>query len=210
MSDKEDPRVLRSRAQALDAARRVFLADGYHATSLEHVAAEAGLAKRTLYNLYVDKDALFRETILSAIGTADEFARSLADAVRRVEDVSRELPEIGVRLAEATLLGPAVPLRRLLVMESGRFPDLVSEYRSRAPEAVISALAALFADMASAGHLEIDDPTLAAEHFAFLVMGADLDRGTFTGEHPPRGRVRKHALLGAEAFLRAYLPAERR
>ena len=202
MSD--DPRTIRSRAKAIEAARRVFLEAGYQGTSLERVAAEAGIAKRTIYNLYADKEALFRDTILSAIDVADGFARSLATAVGRVEDPATELPDIGVRLAEATLLGPAIPLRRLLIMESNRFPDLVTEYRTRAPDAVIAALAKLFREMADSGQLAIDDPRIAAEHFAFLVMGSELDRGTFTGVHPSARSVRTRAREGANAFLRAY------
>ena len=205
MTVSEDPRSVRSRSLVIDAARRVFLQDGYRGTTLERVAEEAGIAKRTIYNLYADKDALFRTTILSAIDIADEFAQSLATEVRQVEDPAIQLPIIGVRLAESTLLGPAVPLRHLLVMESSRFPDLVAEYRARAPEAVMKALADLFSAMSASGVLHTRDTRIAAEHFAFLVMGADLDRGTFTGEHPPRARVRARAREGVNVFLRAYL-----
>jgi TetR/AcrR family transcriptional regulator, mexJK operon transcriptional repressor len=210
MSDSdEDPRVRRSRERVLDAARRVFLDDGYHGATLERVAAEAGIAKRTIYNLYADKDALFRATALSAISIADAFAASLAEDVRRIEATVDELPRIARRLAEATLLGPALPLRRLVVRESHRFAELVGEYRSRAPEAVLDALADLFALMAEAGALRAADPRVTAEHFAFLVMGADLDRGTFTGEAPSRSRVRARADAGSAAFVRAYAPGGR-
>jgi TetR/AcrR family transcriptional repressor of mexJK operon len=203
----EDPRVIRSRTLALEAARRVFLDAGYHGATLERVAAEAGLAKRTIYNLYADKDTLFRETILSAIATADGFTASLTAELRTSRDSARDLPEIAVHLAKATLLGPALALRRLVIMESIRFPELVAEYRAGAPEAVMGALADLFTRMSADSLLRPCDPRLAAEHFAFLVMGADLDRGTFTGEHPSPSRVRDHALAGAAAFLRAYAPA---
>ena len=200
----EDPRIVRSRALVLQAARAVFLDAGYHGATLERVAAEAGLAKRTIYNLYADKDTLYRETILSAIAIAEGFTASLTSELGNVTDATRELPDIGVRLAEATLLGPALPLRRLVIMESIRFPELVSEYRAGAPEAVMRALADLLRRMSNNGLLRDCDPQIAAEHFAFLVMGADLDRGTFTALHPSAARVRHRARTGAETFLRAY------
>ncbi|MDO7880900.1 TetR/AcrR family transcriptional regulator [Antiquaquibacter soli] len=203
MGEQEDPRVTRSRGRILESARTVFLREGYLGTTLDQVAVESGVAKRTIYNLYADKDDLFRATILSAIEIADRFAASIAADVVEVDSVE-DLPSIAERLAEATLLGPALPLRRLLVMESRRFPDLVSEYRRRAPEAVMSALSELFRRAGRAGSLDIRDPRLAAEHFAFLIMGADLDRGMFTGQHPPRTAVTALARDGAEAFLRAY------
>lgn len=202
----QDPRITRSRALILEASRRVFLEDGYQAATVERVADAAGVAKRTIYNLYDDKDALFRATILSAIEIADAFAASLAADVRGTEASIEHLVDIGPRLAEATLLGPALPLRRLLVMESHRFPDLVTEYRTRAPEAVMAALADLFETMMHVGALRTADPKLAAEHFAFLVMGADLDRSIFTGEPPSRARARFRAKAGAEAFMLAYAP----
>jgi hypothetical protein len=43
-----------------------------------------------------------------------------------------------------------------------------------------------------------------SEHFAFLVMGADLDRGMFAPQSMTAARIRKRALAGAEAFLHAY------
>jgi TetR/AcrR family transcriptional repressor of mexJK operon len=201
---REDPRAVRSRQLILEAARRVFLAEGYQAATVEQVAAEAGIAKRTIYNLYIDKESLFRATIFTAIAIAEGFAAGLADEVRRSGATAADLVPIGRRLAEATLLGPALPLRRLLIMESTRFPELVAEYRARAPEAVMHALADLFADMTTTGILHASDPRLAAEHFAFLVMGADLDRGTFTGSVPSRTAVRARAAAGAEAFAAAY------
>lgn len=84
--------------------------------------------------------------------------------------------------------------------------DLVDRYRAGAPEAVMTALSDAFARMTEDGHLHPCDPRVAAEHFAFLVMGADLDRGTFTGERALAARVRERALLGANAFLRANAP----
>jgi TetR/AcrR family transcriptional repressor of mexJK operon len=89
-------------------------------------------------------------------------------------------------------------------MESGAFPDLAAEYRERAPEAVVRALAQLFTQLAARGDLSPGDPVLTAEHFAFLVMGADLDRGMFAPLHLAAGEIRRRALAGVDAFLRAY------
>ena len=203
----EDPRITRSRALILDAATVVFLQRGYTATTVDDVATAAGVAKRTIYNLYVDKDQLFRATILRSLAIADGFSASLAEEVRGVADPRSELPGVATRLARAVLCGPVLPLRRLLVMESNRFPDLAAEYRDHAPEAVLRALADLFGDLAADGHLLVEDPVLAAEHFAFLVMGADLDRGMFTPAPFDPAVVAERAAAGVAAFLRAYATA---
>ncbi|HEY3408236.1 MAG TPA: TetR/AcrR family transcriptional regulator [Propionicimonas sp.] len=209
MVDAEDPRVTRSRALILDAAARVFLAEGYTAATVDLVAQSAGVAKRTIYNLYVDKAALFRATILRSIDIADAFTSSLVNDVRTVVDPVAELPRIGARLAEAVLTQSVLPLRRLLVMESRSFPDLAAEYRERAPDAVLRALAGLFADLGRAGRLVIGDPVVAAEHFAFLVIGADLDRGMFGPQEPNVDEMHTRSAAGVAVFLRAYLPDDR-
>jgi len=200
----EDPRITRSRALILDAATSIFLARGYTTATVDDVAVAAGVAKRTIYNLYTDKDQLFRATILRSISVADRFSASLAKDVRGVADPRTELPAIATRLAAAVLAGPVLPLRRLLVMESNRFPDLVAEYRERAPEAVMGALAELFGALAASGHLVLDDPVLAAEHFAFLVLGADLDRRMFAPTAPAPDTIEHRAVAGVATFLRAY------
>ena len=73
------------------------------------------------------------------------------------------------------------------------------------PNASGMRFAAAFAAAAERGLLAVPDPELAAEHFAFLVMGADLDRGMFTGsvERTPE-EIRARAEAGARVFLRAY------
>jgi len=209
MVDAEDPRVTRSRALILDAATVVFLAEGYTAATVDQVAHSAGVAKRTIYNLYVDKAALFRATILRSIDIADAFTSTLVNDVRTVVDPVAELPRIGARLADAVLRQSVLPLRRLLVMESRGFPDLAAEYRERAPDAVLRALTELFADLGRAGHLVVGDPVVAAEHFAFLVIGADLDRGMFGRHEPDADAIRARSAAGVAAFLRAYAPDDR-
>lgn len=205
--EHEDPRTVRSRGLILDAAAAVFLERGFVDATVDQVAETAGVAKRTIYNLYGDKDELFRATILRSIATADRFSASLVEevaAIAEARDVGQALGQIAVRLAESVLIGPVLPLRRLLASESRRFPELAADYRDRAPEAVMRALARLFAELAERGLLRAASPRLAAEHFAFLIMGADLDRGMFEPTPPSRRRVRASARAGAEAFLRAY------
>jgi TetR/AcrR family transcriptional repressor of mexJK operon len=202
----EDPRVARSRARALDAAAAVFLERGYAGTTMQAVAERADLAKRTLYNLYEDKDALFRATMHRSIATAEQFTASLARDTDAVTNPHDELPEIGIRLAEIVVTTRVLGLRRLMLMESERFPDLAAEYRRRAPDAVLVALARMFNSLIRAGSIRSGDPVITAEHFAFLVMGSDLDRGTFTGRVVSRTRAQRRARAGVDAFLRAYAP----
>jgi AcrR family transcriptional regulator len=51
--------VPRRNEHLLDIATEVFVRQGYNATTLDRIAAEAGVAKRTIYARYTDKQALF-------------------------------------------------------------------------------------------------------------------------------------------------------
>ena len=62
------------------AALRLFLRDGYERTSVDAIAAEAGVSKRTIYNRYTDKENLFRSVLQDMFtGSMAAFAR-MADA----------------------------------------------------------------------------------------------------------------------------------
>jgi TetR/AcrR family transcriptional repressor of mexJK operon len=198
-----DRRIARSRVAILAGAATIFLRDGYDRASVDDIAREAGVAKRTVYNVFADKEALFRDTVGVAIGIAEKFSAETAAATGAIREVADIVP-MSRRLASAVLRGPVLPLRRLLVSETRRFPDLAAEYRRRAPETVLAALAGALRDLASAGELRIEDPDLAAEHLAFLIMGADMDRGMFGDEPPSEARTRRRAEAGAAAFIRAY------
>src|SRR5262245_55358190 len=53
----------RRRRRILDSAQRTFLRDGFHATTMERVAEDAGVSKQTLYNYFADKQDLFASLI---------------------------------------------------------------------------------------------------------------------------------------------------
>ena len=201
----EDPRIARSRAAILQAATACFLEHGYDGVTLEEVARSAGVVKRTVYNVVGDKQTLFRQVLREALEQAEGFSRqvvaSLGDG-----DAAEDLRQLGQLHAQAVLGGRIVPLRRLLIREATRFPDLARDYYARAPRLVIAAIADALERYAARGQLRIIDSERAAEQFAFLVLGASLDEALFDARGRPASRelaeARAHA--GVETFLRAY------
>lgn len=203
----EDPRVARSRAAAKDAARTLFLRDGYAGTTMEEIASEAGLTKRTLYNNYADKDALFLEVVADVIAYAEGFARGLTDEIAveiTAANLRSTLDDLGRRLALAILRPEVVALRQLLIGEAREFPSLAKEYFDRAPGQVIEALSSQFERLADSGLLDVADAHRAATQFAYLVAGEPLDRAMLTGEIPSREQLVACARDGVETFLARY------
>lgn len=201
-----DPRVRRSRAAAKGAATHLFLRHGYAGATMDGVAKRAGLTKRTLYNNYADKSALFTEVVADVTAFAEKFVSELDDDYfdTVATDPSRTLGDLAQRLASAILRPPVIALRRLLISESAAFPHLAEEYYERAPGAVLNAITSGFTRLKNKGHLRIDDPRLAAEQFAYLVVGARLDRAILTGTLPSQDEVARATKAGVQTFLARY------
>jgi len=68
----------RTRAQLLRAANRLFLRDGYVATSLANIAAEAGVTKGAVYSNFESKEDLFL-AVLAELAQPDWIAPSDVD-----------------------------------------------------------------------------------------------------------------------------------
>src|SRR5271169_1283390 len=113
--------ALRLRERILVAGTELFLAEGYGSTSIEAVAARAGVSKRTFYDRFDDKSALFAAVV-----------HRIIEDIRPPPSVpllaGANLPEILQRLAglilQATLSPQAIALHRLVTGESSRFPQL--------------------------------------------------------------------------------------
>jgi hypothetical protein len=97
-------------------------------------------------------------------------------------------------------------LRRLVIGEAGRFPELGRIFYEEGPGRTIAALAAAFDRLASKGVLQLDDPLLAAEHFNWLIMSIPLNRAMLLGHDEPRSPadLDRYADTGVRAFLAAY------
>jgi TetR/AcrR family transcriptional repressor of mexJK operon len=208
----EDPRIVRSRAAVVHAARALFLSKGFAGTTMEEIAARAGLTKRTVYNNYADKDALFTQIVTEITDYAAEFARDLRAELTlgiTAANLRGTLDDLGRRLALGIVRPEVVALRRLLIGEARAFPALARRYYERAPGQVLDALAAGFEHLGRAGLLQVPDARRAAAQFAYLVAGEPLDRAMLAGTLPARRHVVASAREGVETFLARYASARR-
>src|SRR5580698_9054717 len=104
-----------------DAARHEFAANGYAATSTEAVARRAGISTKTLYRLVPNKAALFEGMI------ADRLERFLAEVnLRTVDhaDIESALSAALLACADLALDKEVVGLQRIVLQETGGFPDM--------------------------------------------------------------------------------------
>jgi TetR/AcrR family transcriptional repressor of mexJK operon len=107
---------------------------------MEEIASLAGLTKRTVYNNYRDKDALFTQIVADVIAYAEAFAGGLHEELMAwvtAANLRATLVDLGRRMALAIVRPEVVALRRLLIGEARSFPALAKEYFDRAPGQVI-------------------------------------------------------------------------
>lgn len=193
------------RTAILTAARELFLADGFDRTSVDAVAARAGVSKRTVYDYFGDKQTLLR-TVVDAVG------QSLVTTVRRIvdetltdgtraADLEDVLVAFSMRIASDMLdSAEYATLRRLVRARSGRPPGRGENPMADTPD---EALAERFAALAADGLLDVPDARLAADQFIALTFGVALDR--FGSANPAEdSRVRPLIVEGVRTFLRAY------
>lgn len=99
------PSPSRSRAQIIAASHGLFLAQGFHGTTMRQIAKQSGMALGSLYNHFTDKDDLFRAvfeaynpypTLLLVLESSQgETAADLArTAARRMVNVLSTRPDL--------------------------------------------------------------------------------------------------------------------
>jgi AcrR family transcriptional regulator len=199
-------RSARKRAAILEAATTLFLRNGYGGTSMDEIAARAAVSKQTVYKQFAGKERLFSEIVT---GTVSEVSDPVYEEVRKLEDsgdVEADLRGLARRLLERVMQPRILQLRRLVIGEAGRFPELGQVFYEQGPGRTIAALAAVFERLAERGVLQLDDPQLAAAHFNWLVMSSPLNQAMLLGQDQPLGRaeLNRHADAGVRAFLAAY------
>jgi AcrR family transcriptional regulator len=164
------------------------------------------VSKQTVYQHFGDKQRLFRELIQATVQAASD---PVYDEVRRLADRGRlenDLRDLARRLLTLVLQPTMLQLRRLVIAEARRFPELGRVFYDQGPRRTIAALADAFTALARQGQLNAPDPKLAATQFNWLVMSAPLNEAMLLGkDEPPTTReINKLADNAVRTFLAAY------
>jgi TetR/AcrR family transcriptional regulator, mexJK operon transcriptional repressor len=201
-------RTPRKRRAILAAATEAFLQHGYLGASMDEVAAKAGVSKQTVYKQFENKERLFAEIVL---GTSDQLMDGLvqayAETLDGATDAREALRALAFRLLESLTAGSVLQLRRLVIAEADRFPEVCGAWFTSGFENSLEALGVALTGLAERGLLrELADPTLAAYQFAGLVMYKPMNRAMFAGtsERPKPGELDNLADKAVDVFLAAY------
>ena len=196
------------RAAIESAALALFLRDGYARTSVDAVAREAGVSKRTVYDYYGDKQRLFLDVIARTQAGHEDHFRALLDATLPADapDLEAALVAFGRAFASGVAQTPdRNAMVRLLVAEAVHFPELLELWRAPGPQQQV--LAERLAGFAERGLLDVPDPLEAAAYLGILVTAQAQGR-TLYGTLPiADDELAGLVTSGVRVFLRAFRPA---
>jgi len=195
----------RKRGAVLDAATSLFLSKGYDGTTMDEVAALAGVSKPTLYRYFADKERLYAAIVSATTDNIDGLLRLVADELAASDDPREGLGRLASKFLTALMQPDLLRLRRLVIANAERFPEVGQGWFSDGFERVLGTLAVALQRYAAKGRLRIDDPLLAANHFAGLLLWIPLNRAMFSGScDSDPAELAGYAQAGVDAFLRGY------
>jgi len=183
-------------------ASDLFFQHGFAATSIEQIAAHAGVSKVTIYNHFGDKRALF--------GAAVELKCEQMRGVFSIEPTAKatlaeRLAAIGQAMTDFLARPEMLQFDRRIAAETENDPEIGRAFLEAGPWRMKDNFSAFLAHAHAKGELVIPDPELAAEQFVALCKGmGDLERRF--GAHVSEKDNAKRVQGAVHLFLRAYAP----
>ncbi len=199
-------RMERTRGTIVAAAADVFLRDGFLGASMDDVAATAGVSKQTVYAHYQSKEELFLAVIRGMVGTAgDQVQENVAKPAMEVT-VERFLLDSANAQLTRLMTPRLLQLRRIIIAEADRFPELGAVLHERGPTRSIDRLTTGLQHYAESGAIHAADVRAAAAHFHWLVIGAPVNDAMMLGSRaiPSAEALAAHAREAVRIFLAAY------
>jgi TetR/AcrR family transcriptional regulator, mexJK operon transcriptional repressor len=198
-------RSARKRRAIVEAAQSAFLRKGYGGTTMDEVAALAGVSKQTVYQHFAHKKSLFSDIIIGEIAAAESRTSGLVDALATTDDLERDLRRFARKHVVDVIQPEIVRLRRIVIAEAEQFPELARTWWEHGPERAHAVLAEQLRALHARGLLSVPDPTLAAQHLNWLLLSIPLHRATFdVGATFTTRELHRLADEGVRVFLAGY------
>jgi TetR/AcrR family transcriptional regulator of autoinduction and epiphytic fitness len=150
-----------SREAIVEAATGLFMDRGFGGVSMDDLAEVAGVARRTLYNQFTNKEEIFREMLLKVSG---QLERAFPPGIETEGDVAEVL-----RLIARAILGlhkqpEYLGFLRMVAADSRQFPWIADAFAA-VMNPQTERFARYLAHLTAIGILDCPNPTLAAHQF---------------------------------------------
>lgn len=202
------PKDLEKRAAILEAAKRLFPNSGFEGTSMDAIAAGAGVSKLTVYSHFTDKETLFAAAIRER---CTEQMPATLFSIDRKAPVRRQLEAIGRAFFGLITRPESIALHRLITAGTATSHKLAQLFWDSGPRLVHEDFEKFLQQEVEDGQLDIDDVPRAAGQFMALIKG-ELHARMLCGCSQPitPEEIDVHVRATVEFFLRAYAPCVER
>jgi TetR/AcrR family transcriptional repressor of mexJK operon len=197
------PKDPEKRAAILDAAKCLFVERGFEATSMDAVAAQAGVSKLTVYSHFQDKAALFVEAVKCKC--EEQLPHELFEG-RLDGHIAEQLRRIAQGFHRLVVSPESIAVHRMMAMEAARSQaDIGRLFFDAGPRRTLSEFEAFLRLANSQGALKVPDPSRAAGHFFCMLKGINhLAQVCGCAESMSETEARAHIDSVVDLFLRAY------
>ena len=158
-----------TREAILEAAVRNFLTRGYGRTSMEQVAKSAGVGRRTVFNQFESKKALFDAT-LARLWKQNPI-EDIVSHIDKTRPPEEGLTQIGTSIANFWVPEESIAFLRMMIAESNQFPELVQTFTNAGRDPARRAIASYLQELTGTGQLHVSDPVYATSQFVDLIIG---------------------------------------
>jgi len=192
------------RQAIIDVAAQTFRELGFERTSMSEICARVGGSKATLYNHFPSKEELFLQVMFQE--TEDEFEAIHACLDLTSDSVAEILIEFGRRLLRLIYSPEVLPVRRLVVAESGR-SGLGALVYEKGPKRNHAMLSEYLRVAMSQGKLRVAEAGVAAWHLIALLQAELHERFLLCTEEVLReDDIQAYTQRAIEVFMLAYGP----
>ena len=195
------PKSVEKADAILEAASLQFVTHGFDGTSMDVVAARAGVSKQTVYSHFGSKDELFVAVVR---GKVEEYGLDPGD-MPEDDDLSAGLETIGRRLLDLLLDERVLAASRLIIGESSRHPRIAQLYFESGPARTRSSIVKYLVSQTKRGNFPAVDPEQAAMVFINLLRGPYHFPCLVNARPvPPKAERVAHAAVSTEQFLKIF------
>lgn len=197
------PKDLEKRAAILEAGKRLFPKQGFDGTSMDAIAAEAGVSKLTVYSHFNDKETLFKSVIEAKCEEQLPPGLFLADLEGPIRG---QLLTIARAFFALIISDESIALHRMMTSQA-QPTKLAQLFWEAGPKKLQAAFEAFLQAEVDGGQLEIPEVWRATSQFFCLLKG-ELHARMMCGCSEPfcAQAVEEHIAATVDMFLRAYSP----
>jgi TetR/AcrR family transcriptional regulator, mexJK operon transcriptional repressor len=190
---KIEQKKKQKRESILEAAQALFQSSGFIGTSMDKIAANAGVTKQTVYRYFDSKEALFKATLeAQRLQVNNDFIEAL-----NLENPVEALEGFAIGFLERHLSKAHLANIRLLVSEGPRVPEITRTFYAMGPRRTKSRLGRFFKE-----RFKVDNAEFEVDAFLAILLSLRMPLLTGLNAPPSPAKIRRHAAKAVKVLLK--------